>query len=312
MFGRIKAMTMDPEGNIYVATENHRIRVIDKNGRAWNLAGTGVQGYKDGPANSAMFNQGGNGYPYLGIAIDSKGSLYVSDGINGKIRRIFKKASGEWWVDSYAGNGDTTLSPGEASRLENLKLNTPTSVAVDSFDNVWTQSGNCIYKITGAGVVSCFENTAGNAVMMQADKIGNVYILTRTPNDAFFKVTQGGTVTRIAGMLKTEEEDLTDKGLPLPIDGPALESTFHELTSFTVSPDGTTLYGGNGDEFVVRRVKNNTTMTLFEDGWRIEPTKRNNGWFLGGPMYVDSNGIIYLVGNNPPRQPGLRKITPIP
>jgi hypothetical protein len=79
-----------------------------------------------------------------------------------------------------------------------------------------------------------------------------------------------------------------------------------------VTPDGTTVYAGNGDEFNIRRIKDGYTMTLFADGWRTVPTTPwNQGWLLGGPMYATANGTIYVMGGNPPRQPSLRRIVPV-
>jgi hypothetical protein len=184
-------------------------------------------------------------------------------------------------------------------------------VTVDSLDNIWTQGGSCIYKIAASGNVDCYKNTAGRAILMQADKGGNVYILTRNPNDAYYKVTPDGSMTRVAGMLKDEEKKLRAQSLSLPIDGPAMESTFRMHGTFVVSKDGI-LYGGGGDEYALRRVKNGHTMTLFKDGWRTAQKNLQQAWKLGGPIYYDINNRIYVKTSNASLQPGLRRIVPIP
>ena len=304
------AMTMDAGGNIYLAGGN-RVRVLTSSGRVWNLAGTGVRGYKDGPAQNAMFNTGGGGYDFQGIAKNSSGALFIPDGINARIRMIYKTTAGQWWVATYAGNGSTYLSPGQTGSINNVKFLGHYGVAVDSSDNVWTLDYFGIYKITPAGSVTCYANAAGTAATMQADGLGNIYILTREPNNCLYKVSSAGTVARIAGMLASEVSSLVSQGLPIPVDGPALQSTFWGVSHFVVAPDGSALYASNGDEYCIRRIKAGYTMTLYPDGWHTDTTSRNKGWFLGGPMYIDPKGVIYLMGNNPPDQLGLRKIVPV-
>jgi len=62
---------------------NHRIRKIDlSTGFVSNFAGDGIQGFRDGPAEEARFNQP------LGITIDSRGTVYVADSENHSIRMI--------------------------------------------------------------------------------------------------------------------------------------------------------------------------------------------------------------------------------
>ena len=304
----IGAMTMDMNGNIYILGGN-RVRVITPTGRVWNLAGTGIRGYKDGPAQNAMFNTGGAGYRYEDIAIDSKGNLFVADGINGRIRKIHNSGA-QWWVSTYAGGGSASLTPGKTSSVDTVKFSALLGVAVDSSDNVWTTDYACIYKITPSGIVNCYANTAGGpAVMMQADALGNLYMLTRSPNSCFYRISPEGSVVRIAGMQNSEINELRDHNLPVPVDGPALQSTFFAVSHFAVSSIGT-IYGGNGDEYVLRRVKDGYTMTLFPDGWRTNATDRNAGWFLGAALYIAPNNAIYLMGDNPPRQLGLRRLVP--
>ena len=76
-------IAVDAGGTVYVSdTNNHRIRRI-KGGVVDTLAGTGFDGYRDGPASTAWFS-----YP-AGLALDSSGSLlYVADSNNNRIRVI--------------------------------------------------------------------------------------------------------------------------------------------------------------------------------------------------------------------------------
>jgi hypothetical protein len=292
------AIAIDASGNIYTSGDG-RVRVIDaKTGRVWNLAGNGVRGYKDGPAQSAMFNPGGQGYLYEGIAVDSIGNVYIADGMNSLIRRVYQTGS-QWYVTTYAGKGSVTLTPGQTGTIATVKFGYVPCVTVDSSDNVWTRDYKGLYKITPAGTVYCYKDNYGPYWMMQADGNRNVYAMTRAQ---FYKIAPDGTETLVAGMP-------TPFPTPTPIDGPALQSTFFAIFNLAVSPDGV-LYGGNGDENRLRRVKNGYTMTLHTDGWHIDATSRELGWLLGGPMAVDPNGVIYVWANNPSAQLMLRKIVP--
>jgi len=73
-----------PNGNIYVAdTYNQRIRVTNPTtGQVTTLAGTGTEGFADGPGTNAQFNN-----PY-GVAVAPNGTVYVADQGNQRIRAI--------------------------------------------------------------------------------------------------------------------------------------------------------------------------------------------------------------------------------
>ncbi len=350
---------MDASGNIYVANARHGISVIDAAmGRVWNLAGMGTRGYKDGPAQSAMFDQGGGGYEYPSLAIDSSGSLYIADGHNHAIRKIFKDPTHgyQWWVSTY-----TTLTGG------------PLAVTVDKDGNVWTQDGHGIYKIAPGstisigGTVTTYASpkdqngdTIGTAVNMAADVLGNIYTITRGPYYRIYKVASSGVVTKIAGSVWDQHQSsmcyydsptfsqgtiptaiarnniwfdtVNIKGYKAAIaganqigvgqwealyiaDGPAADAMIFQATALAVTPDGTTVYWGGGDESNLRRLKDGNVMTLYHDGWHIntcimQGRSSSTDWILGGPLWVTASGTIYLYGNNPRNQLILRKITP--
>jgi sugar lactone lactonase YvrE len=77
------SMVVDSRGNLYVAdTGNNRIRKITPSGLVSTIAGNGMAGYSDGPLTQASF------HTPTGVAIDSKGNLYVADYANFRIRKI--------------------------------------------------------------------------------------------------------------------------------------------------------------------------------------------------------------------------------
>lgn len=86
----------DNQGGLLVADFlNQRIRRIF-NGTVSTIAGSGIDGYLDGPAGTARFN-----YP-RGIDVDANGNIYVADSWNHRIRKIDGMT---YEVSTYAGGG---------------------------------------------------------------------------------------------------------------------------------------------------------------------------------------------------------------
>jgi len=78
-------LDVDSTGSVYVADYlNHCIRLITPDGYVRTLAGTaGLQGYQDGPAESALFS-----YPMDVLVNESARLLYVADMGNHRIRTV--------------------------------------------------------------------------------------------------------------------------------------------------------------------------------------------------------------------------------
>lgn len=75
-------VAVGPDGAVYVAdAHNHCIRKI-QGGHVSTLAGTGAEGFVDGAAAEAQFNN-----PY-GVAVGPDGTVYVADQRNHAIRKI--------------------------------------------------------------------------------------------------------------------------------------------------------------------------------------------------------------------------------
>src|SRR5437667_199534 len=137
------SLTVDRANNIYVAdSSNHTIRKVTPAGVVTTLAGlAGITGKADGTNSAARF------YDPYGVAVDSKGNVYVADLGNHTIRKI----TPEGVVTTLAGQAGMYGSAdgtGGAARF-----NLPWSVAVDSNGNVFVADAynNTIRKVMPAG-----------------------------------------------------------------------------------------------------------------------------------------------------------------
>jgi sugar lactone lactonase YvrE len=79
-----KGAAVDRQGNILlVDTENHCVRIIDRQGRIETLVGDGKQGDgPDGDPGKCRLNR-----PH-GVFVDKQGAIYIGDSSNNKVRKL--------------------------------------------------------------------------------------------------------------------------------------------------------------------------------------------------------------------------------
>ncbi len=134
-------VAVDSEGNVYVADfNNHAIRKITTAGVVTTLAGStsGTTGSVDGTGTAARFN-----YP-AGIAVDSRGNLFVADRSNHAIRKITSAGV----VTTLAGS--TSRSFGFVDGIGTAaRFDYPAGIAIDSAGNIFVadSTNNAIRKI---------------------------------------------------------------------------------------------------------------------------------------------------------------------
>ncbi|MGW1196601.1 NHL domain-containing protein [Streptomyces sp. NPDC002536] len=122
-------VAVDSAGTLYVIDHgNHRVRKIATDGKISTVAGTGAAtfGGDSGPATAAPLY-----YPRE-VAVDSTGTLYITDTGNHRVRRI--TADGK--ISTVAGTGAATFG-GDGGPAASAQLNSPFGLAVDCVDTLY-------------------------------------------------------------------------------------------------------------------------------------------------------------------------------
>ena len=194
LFSQTEGIAVDPQGNIYVAdADNNRVRKIAPDGTINTVTGTGLSGFAGdgGPAKSATLNQ-----PY-GLAVDSRGNLYIADLGNARIRKV--TADGN--IQTVAGGGilaqGGTAAGGSALDAQFMA---PRNVAVDPDGTFYVSDfgANIVYSVSPAGNLTIlagtgtagFSGDASSAILAQlsspagiaSDSNGSVYIADSANN----------------------------------------------------------------------------------------------------------------------------------
>ncbi|MBR3632383.1 MAG: hypothetical protein IKN49_04945 [Elusimicrobiaceae bacterium] len=147
-------IAFDKQGNLFISdTGNNKIRVVEhRSQRIFTIAGDGKRGYmgdNTGRSVDARFN-----HP-TGLAMDSKGRIYVSDTDNQRIRRIsidFERRQTR--IETVVGNGRRGYN-GEDINAWDAKLAYPSGITITPRDMLYiTDSGNnLIRRVEGISTI---------------------------------------------------------------------------------------------------------------------------------------------------------------
>jgi sugar lactone lactonase YvrE len=199
------SVAVDSAGNFYIAdTANNRVRKVNLSGAIFTVAGGGFAG-DGGLATAASLSTP------VAIALDVQGNLYIAGG-----NRVRKVTASTGVITTVAGTGSSGLS-GDGAQAATAALNGPSSVAVDSFGNLFIADAynNRIRRVNAAGIITTVAGNGswgsggdgGSAVSAQlanpsgiaVDGNGNIYIADYT-NSKIRKVTvASGIITTVAG-----------------------------------------------------------------------------------------------------------------
>jgi hypothetical protein len=290
-------VTLDSEGNVYVADRNnYRIRKITPTGVVTTLAGNSTRFNINGTGTNASF-----GLP-MGIAVDPSGTVYVSDRTYHTIRKIGTGAVqlplNRGVVTTFAGSGTAGATDGTGT---SATFNDPRGVTVDLQGNVYIAdtTNNRIRKISPLGVVTILagQTTAGstNATGTNAtfngpwdvavDSAGNVYVAD-TAGNRIRKITPGGVVTTLAGSGASGSST----------DGTGASATFWTPQGIAVDSAGTVYVADNSR---IRKITPAGVVTTFAGNGIADSIVNGTGTNAGlsgvNRVTVDLQGNLYVI-----------------
>jgi DNA-binding beta-propeller fold protein YncE len=234
-FNTPSALAIDANGNLYVAdTANNRVRKITPTGEVSTIAGDGTAGYNDGPAAQARFNGP------IGVAVDTRGNVFVADTYNDRIRMISPDGS----VSTVAGAG----MPGYADGDRNTSLfDTPCGIiAANDGTLIVADTGNdSLRKISPEGNVSTWSVSVKGESISSPVGLALTYdtylYVTELDRSRVLQIAPDGSTHVIAG----GGRGFTDES------GAA---RFNEPAGVAVSPQTNDLYVTDSANYVVRKL----------------------------------------------------------
>ncbi|MBI4907925.1 MAG: hypothetical protein HY820_30145 [Acidobacteria bacterium] len=196
----------DGSGNLLIAdTWNHRVRRI-RNGVIETVAGDGDPGFRGDGAPAIRAALAGP----QGVAVDSKGVVYIADTDNHRVRRVALDGT----ISTIAGTGTGGFN-GDAREVESAQLNAPASVAVNRSGAVFIAdtvnhrvrmiSNGFLVTIAGTGQKG-YSGDAGGALGarfdtprgLTFDAAGNLFVAD-SGNRRVRKVSASGLISTVVG-----------------------------------------------------------------------------------------------------------------
>ena len=232
--------TFGPKGEYYQIDVNNSIVFRIRWGQARVLAGNGTRGWRDGPADQAMFDFGVGSYSDAGIACDASGSVYVSEGQAGRLRRISRGPDGTWRVTTLAGGGDLMPAKGQWVPARRMKVGCASRFALAADGSVYFATYGGIYQLKdGKGTLlassEALREQLGQRTAIPDWHVGGSHItadgvfywMPGGGPDLFRYDTRGGKAERVAGI-----------GRIAPgLDGPTLLTSGFHTVLLCYSPD---------------------------------------------------------------------------
>ena len=292
-FHEPRGIAIDSAGTLYVADyENHMVRKVTPAGVVTTLAGgADVMGNTNGQGTAARFMS------LQGIAVDSAGNVYVTEGGNRDVRKISPSGL------------VTTLASG------NDKFSEPRGIAIDSNGvfYVGDYGANVVRRVTSTGVVSTHAGTAPTAGSNDgtttaslfngpsgvAIDSNNTLYVADTLNNTIRKISADGTVTTLAGLA----------GRTSSVDGNATSARFQD--PYAVAADGSgNLYVADATDHSIRKITSTGVVTTLagKRGSFGSTDGSGSAARFSGPLGIaaDSAGNVFVAdtGNST-----VRKIT---
>ena len=271
-------------------------------GTITTFAGTGTAGFSGdgGSAAQARLSRP------IGVAIDAKGNVYITDYSNHRIRRV----GVDGIITTFAGTGTFGFS-GDGGPATQARLLEPFGVTVNAKGDVYIadSKNQRIRQVGTDGIITTFAGTGTfgfsgdggpatqaslkNPIDVTADTKGNIYIAD-FDNHRIRRVGPDGIITTFAG---TGIEGFSGDG------GPAVRAQLADPLGVVVDEEGNVYIADTGNNRIRRVGTDGIIVTLSGSG----PTGLGEGGFSGdgGPstqarlnlprsVAVDANGNIYI------------------
>ena len=320
-FNQPLGVFVDTSGTVFVADSgNHQIRKINSSatGEVSTVAGSGLHGYVDGPADEARFDLPND------LVVDQAGNLFISEFNNHTIRKL----SVDGKVSTFVGNGSPGFDDGLGIQAG---LNQPAGLAIDKDGTLYvtewgshrvrrvtpegrvtTLAGSVFAgQLDGQGVEARFFRPDGIAV----NSSGTVFV-AENGNHAVRRISPSGVVSTIAG-----------HGSPGYVDGFASLAQFSGPGGIGIDPAGNLFIADTGNHRIrqisslsLPRVSVEPATNTVPAGSRVEFISRatgsgpyayqwkHNGRALAGAtgahltltdVQVDQSGSYSVVLGNP-------------
>jgi uncharacterized protein (TIGR03437 family) len=291
---RPKRVVADGKGNIFILDAgNNRIRKIDPTGVLTAFAGDGSVGIaaEDRVATrvALLLDLQGGLYFHGGLAVDSTGNVYFSEGAASRVRRV----SPDGLIKTVAGTGSPG-SGGDGGPATKAMLDHPEGLAVDAAGNLFIADtfNHCVRKVTPTGIITTVAGnpnaplgdggpaTAAYLSLPQelaVDAGGNLFILDYSDNRVR-KVAPSGIISTVAGNGKL---GFSGDG------GPATGASFAGMDGIAVDKAG--------NLFIADR-QNNCIRMVSSDGKIARVAGTGTGGFSGDGGPATSALMNYPLG----------------
>jgi sugar lactone lactonase YvrE len=263
-FVRPRRLSFGPDGLLYLTDQqNHLVRTVDvDSGQVCTVVGTGKEGYHD--SGNALNEPPTLSFP-SGVALDSTGTIYITENGNNVIRRA-RRIGGTLTVDTFAGHFTEITNTDKQKRL----------------------------NITREGIPGFKNGSALSAELRQPDEIliapsGIIYFADAS-NHAIRRIVQNGGQTTV--------ETIAGNGVPGFADGGGANARFNTPTGLAISPDGATLFVADTHNNRVRKIDLATfrvsTLAGGGSGDQIDAQGGQAALFQPIGLAVDSDNVVYV------------------
>jgi uncharacterized protein (TIGR03437 family) len=244
-------IVLDGQGNVFFSdSQSSVVRRIGTDGIITTVAGTGTPGYSgEGLATSAQLSTP------EGLALDSKGNLYIADRYNNRVRRVAPGGI----ITTFAGTGEPGTG-GTSNDATKSKLFQPEGVAVDSNDNVYiADASNSLLKmVEPSGVIHTFSlpiTSLNDVAVSPAGWVAAPDFLQSVINRIMWG--DSGSVSVVAGIVRTSA---------LGDHGPATSAFLVEPWGLAADPAGDWYIADSGDQRLRRIAVDQTINTVAGTG----------------------------------------------